>query len=166
MSSPYSDRAGSLISEIMDIFEADFDLLPEFEYNNVAAGERYGLIEFQELSADMEMQSTDIFKVFKGEILLTFGYDSERDAKKAFVGLALDLDNFCGTLKRTLSSGYDLLYDFKIQGDISRALRQPLVDPGVWIMDATATAIARIAIPKDKEGIHEIRVDHYGNPTL
>lgn len=144
--------------EIESLFVSEFGLRTPYQYDDVMAGDRYGFIEFSEFDSDPEMQAKDIFKVWRGDIILTFGYEKEMEARHSFAEMSLGLDNWVGVLTKVISSGYDILYDFKLQGGISRSIRQPLRDPGTWIVDAQCQAIARIAIDKDADGVHKERV--------
>lgn len=155
MPSIYSNRATFLLMEIESLFISEFRLRTPFEYDDVMPGDRYGFIEFSEFEADPELQAKDIFKVFKADIILTFGFGRENEARHSFAEMSLDLDNWVGALTRVMSSGYDLLYDFKLRGGVSRSIRQPLRDPGTWIVDVQTQAIARIAIDKDAHGVHK-----------
>ena len=155
MPSIYSNRVTFLLMEIESLFISEFGLRTPFQYDDVMAGDRYGFIEFSEFEADPELQAKDVFKVFKADIVLTFGFEKENEARHSFGGMALDLDNWTGALTKVISSGYDLLYDFKLRGGISRSTRQPLRDPGTWIVDVQTQAIARVAIDKDAHGEHK-----------
>jgi hypothetical protein len=154
MPSPLRDRAFNLIHDIRSIFINEFNLLTPFLYEDVQPGERYGLISFEEFDVDPELQAKDYFKVIRGEIILTFGYSSQDDAEISPIQVMFDLDNFRGALYQQLNSTQNLFFDFQIKGAMSRALRQPVRNPDVWISDVTASSVVRMGIYKTATGAH------------
>lgn len=156
MPSPYNDRILLLLREIRSIFISEFGLLTPFRYEDVEPGERYGLLSFEEFDSDPELQAKDVFKVVRGEMILTFGYSDQDEAELSPASVMLGIDNFRGVLHQELSSNQDIFYDFQVKGAIARALRQPIRNSNVWISDVTASAIVRVAIPKTSTGIHKL----------
>lgn len=155
MPSPYRDRVYLLLMELRTIFTSEFGLLTPFMYEDVQPGERYGMFSFEEWDVDNELQATDVFKVIRGDIILCFGYSSLLEAEVSPMMVMADLDNFRGAVYQGLTSNQDIFYDFQIQGVMSRALRQPIRNPDVWISDVTCSALVKIAIPKTSTGLHK-----------
>ena len=155
MPSPYRDRVYFLLMDIRSIFISEFSLLTPFMYEDVQPKERYGMFSFEEWDSDINLQATDVFKVIRGDIVLCFGYGSLLEAETSPIQVMTDLDNFRGVLFQELTSNFDIFYDFEIQGTISRALRQPIRNPDVWVSDVTCSALIKIAVPKTSTGLHK-----------
>jgi hypothetical protein len=155
MLSPYSARTRELFETLNQQFASLLELNTPYKQADVLPQERYGFVNAEFLNpGNKDVRTGYQIYTFNLNLLVSAGCETFPQSVGLGAFLMLELAAAIPLIKRTLEDGS--IHDVVLKDEIVAPKRTTLKPPFTWIVDATCTMSAPIAIYKNEHGEHVI----------